>query len=231
MANLGEATRQQLGVIFDMDGVLVDSYQAHWKSWYEMLKENGISLTETRFAALFGRTSKDILRTLMGTELAEKHITALDDRKEELYRGILHDQFTAMEGAVELIDNLVSAGYLLAIGSSGPPTNVALVLQKLGRAKCFSAVVTGKDVTLGKPAPQIFLLTAQRLGISPARCAVIEDAPAGIDAALAAGMATIALTGTAPRKKLEHAQLIVDSLRQLNPAQIGDLIRRHVSGP
>jgi beta-phosphoglucomutase len=224
MVTAAEKGRQQLAAIFDMDGVLVDSYQAHWQSWLQMLQENGVILTESVFASLFGRTSRDIIRTLMGPELPEQRITALDKRKEALYRNILRHHFPAMDGAVELIDALAAAGYLLGIGSSGPTENVTVVLEGLERAHCFAAVVTGQDVDLGKPNPQVFLLAAARLGVLPSRCAVIEDAPAGIEAALAGGMATIALTGTAPREKLLHAHLIVDSLHQLDVTRIADLI-------
>jgi beta-phosphoglucomutase-like phosphatase (HAD superfamily) len=87
----------------------------------------------------------------------------------------------------------------------------------------FSATVTGADVTRGKPDPQVFLLAAERLGVPPAACAVIEDAVHGITAANRAGMTSIGLTGTATRDRLEHAQLIVDSLRELSPTRIREL--------
>ena len=129
-----------------------------------------------------------------------------------------------MDGARELVRALHQAGFKLAVGSSGPPENVEAALNGLGTGECFSATVTGLDVTRGKPDPQVFLIAAERLAIEPARCAVVEDAPAGVEAANRAGMASVALTGTAPREGLAHADLIVESLRELSPEVIAELI-------
>src|SRR3990170_4167544 len=191
-----------LAVIFDLDGVLVDSYRAHFASWRRLYGELGIDYSEAAFAADFGRTSRDILRRTLGDDLTDERIHALDSRKEALFRDILRESFPAMDGAVELIDALATDGFLLAVGSSGPPENIALALDKLGRAEKFAAVVTGQDVTRGKPDPQVFQLAAERLGVPAASCAVVEDAVHGIEAARRAGMASIALTGTTTRDKL-----------------------------
>jgi beta-phosphoglucomutase len=221
----GIAEPSRLAVIFDMDGVLVDSYRAHFESWLLLGKEFGHTQTEAEFAALFGRTSRDIIQTLWGPDLSEEQIRQLDERKEFLYRASLKQSFPAMDGAVELIDTLRRAGFLLAVGSSGPPENVEACLRGLGREDSFSAIVNGLEVTRGKPDPQVFLMAAQRLGLDPSECAVIEDAPAGIEAALAGGMTAIALTGTAPPERLHQADIIVNSLRQLAPPLIAGLIR------
>jgi beta-phosphoglucomutase len=214
----------QVAVIFDLDGVLVDSYSAHFESWRRLYGELGIDYSEAAFAADFGRTSRDILARTLGGELSDERIRQLDDRKESLYREILRQSFPAMDGALELIDTLAGDGFLLAVGSSGPPENIALSLEKLARAAKFSSIVTGADVTRGKPDPQVFQLAAARLGVAPSSCAVVEDAVHGIEAARRAGMTSIALTGTTPREQLAHAHLLVDSLRQLSPALIRKLV-------
>jgi beta-phosphoglucomutase len=212
-------------VIFDVDGVLVDSYRAHFASWSTLYREMGRDYTEAAFAADFGRTSRDILRRTLGDGLSETRIRQLDERKEALYRERLREQFPAMDGAVELIDTLAADGFLLAVGSSAPLANIELSLEKLGRSERFSAIVTGADVTRGKPDPQVFLLAAERLGIPPERCAVIEDAVHGIDAARRAGMTAIALTGTAGREQFARADLVVNSLRELSPQVVRELTR------
>jgi beta-phosphoglucomutase len=212
-------------VIFDVDGVLVDSYQAHFASWRRLYRELGMEYTESAFAADFGRTSRDILSRTLGDDLSDQRIRELDDRKEALFRDILRSEFPPMVGAVELIDELAANGFLLAIGSSAPPENIALSLEKLGRATKFSAVVTGADVSRGKPDPQVFLLAAERLGVPPASCAVVEDAVHGIEAACRAGMASIALTGTATRDRFTEADLVIDRLGELSPARVRQLIR------
>jgi beta-phosphoglucomutase len=211
-------------VIFDMDGVLIDSYDAHFAGWKAMYRELGLDYSEEDFAADFGRTSRDILFRRFGDQLNDARIHELDERKEALFRDSLRAHFTAMDGATELIDSLADAGVRIGIGSSAPPENIELCLEKLGRRKKIAAIVTGKDVTRGKPDPQVFQLAAERLEADPARCAVVEDAVHGIEAANRAGMKSIALVGTATRVQLCEAKLIVDSLRELSPQSLRALI-------
>jgi beta-phosphoglucomutase len=219
-------THKALAVIFDMDGVLVDSYHAHFESWLALARLCGFEFTEQDFATTFGRTSRDIIAHFWGAGLPEQRIAEMDARKEALYRDIIARDFPAMDGARELIGALHEAGFRLAVGSSGPPENIEVTMQGLGLPDCFSATVTGQDVTRGKPDPQVFLTAAERLGVPPGRCAVVEDAPAGVEAANRAGMASVALTGTALRDKLAHADLVIDSLRELSPGVVAELIGR-----
>lgn len=217
---------EPLAVIFDMDGVLVDSYRAHWESWQFMAHELGKGLTEVQFVSTFGRTCREIIAEHWGADcLTAEQIADFDRRKEALYREIVIRNFPAMDGAQELVRALHAAGMRLAIGSSGPPENVALAVERLGAEPYFDALVTGKNVTRGKPDPQVFLIAAQKLGVPAERCAVVEDAPVGIRAANAAKMTSIALvsTGHTP-DSVSEARLVVRSLRELSPARIAGLI-------
>jgi beta-phosphoglucomutase len=213
-------------VIFDVDGVLVDSYQAHFASWRQLYGELGRDYTEAAFAADFGRTSRDILCRTLGPETSDERIRQLDQRKEALFREVLRADFPAMDGAIELINALAEDGFAIGVGSSGPPENIALSLERLGCSDKIAAIVTGADVKRGKPDPQVFQLAAERLGMPAASCAVIEDAVHGIEAANRAAMTSIALTGTTTRQQLAAADLVVDSLRELSPALIQTLIRQ-----
>jgi beta-phosphoglucomutase len=216
----------QLAVIFDMDGVLVDSYQAHFLSWSRLYAELGIAYAEATFAADFGRTSRDILRRTIPGELSAARIRELDGRKEAIYREIIREDFPEMDGAAELIAALADDGFRLAVGSSGPPQNIALVLKMLPSGSRIHAVVTGADVTHGKPHPEVFEIGARRLGVPAACCAVVEDAVHGVEAAQRAGMTAIALAGTVTPEALAAANLVVDSLRELTPRAIRALIDR-----
>jgi beta-phosphoglucomutase len=211
-------------MIFDVDGVLVDSYAPHFQSWQRMFREVDVEFTDEQFRATFGRTNRDIFAELYPGQMSEQRSRELGDRKEEFYREIVRENFVPLPGGVELIDALLAAGFKLAVGSSGPPENVALTLEKLGRAEKIQARVTGADVTHGKPNPQVFQLAASRLGVPPHRCAVIEDAVPGIEAANRAGMTSIAVTTTTTRENLSHAKLVVDSLTELTPGRIAALI-------
>lgn len=209
-----------------MDGVLVDSYQAHWQSWHFMADELGKGLSEAQFVSTFGRTSREIIAEHWGADcLTPAEIAEFDHRKEALYRQLVAQNFPAMDGARELLRDLHSAGFLLAVGSSGPPENVALAVERLGAEELFDVQITGKDVTRGKPDPQVFLLAAERLGVTPANCAVVEDAPVGIAAANTAGMYSIALLSTGhTAASVADARLMVRSLRELSAHRIAGLI-------
>jgi beta-phosphoglucomutase len=216
--------QRRLGVIFDIDGVLLDSYKIHYECWRSIAEKHSITVTEKEFASLFGRRGNEIVREIWGEDLPAEQVATIHHRKQALYRENLKGNFPEMDGAIQLIDDLAVEGFVLGIGSSAPPENVEMSLKGLNRTNSFKAVVTGSDVTRGKPDPQVFLLAAQRLGVEPSDCAVIEDAPAGIAAALAGGMTAIALAGTAPPDSLTGAHLVVTSLRQLTPEQISKLI-------
>jgi beta-phosphoglucomutase len=220
-------------VIFDVDGVLVDSYHAHCESWRALARETGAEFTESQFAATFGRTSRDILRLHWDhLPLTDDLIARLDDRKEAIYREIVAAVFPIMDGAVEVIEQLHRAGFRLAFGSSGPAENVELAIERLGVREKIMAIVTGRDVRRGKPDPEVFLRAAERLQVEPRRCVVIEDAPAGIAAAHAAGMAAIALLSrgrAAADFQAEKPELMVGSLREITPSTVQRLLRTNVA--
>ncbi len=221
-----ENTRKTTAVIFDMDGVLVDSYNAHFESWLQTARAHGLDMTHQQFAETFGRTTREIITALWGDSVSGDRVAEWDDQKELAYRQIIDADFPAMHGATDLLESLEQAGVKMAIGSSGPPENVEIVLEHLG-ADRFAAAVTARDVTHGKPHPEVFLKAAGKLQIDPIDCGVVYHAPAGIQAARRAGMTAIGLTGTAPREKLAaEAHLVVDSLGELSPEIIASLINR-----
>src|SRR5688572_1755960 len=124
----------EYGAIFDVDGVLVDSYQAHFEGWVRAGQKWGFTITEETFAKTFGRTSREVIvDTFKMTWLDDERIRQLDAEKEALYREIVAETFPAMEGAIELLDALAGAGFRLAVGSSGPPPNVDVVVNHLNR--------------------------------------------------------------------------------------------------
>lgn len=217
----------KLGLIFDVDGVLVDSYWAHFKSWQIAAAEFGFTITEDEFRQNFGRKSHETIAERWGDRLTSEQVCRFEQRKEAAYRDVIRDDFPGMDGAGELIDAWHAAGHLLAVASSGPPENIAIVLDQLARRDRFQAVITGADVTRGKPDPQVFLLAAQGLRLPARRCAVIEDAPAGIAAAKAAGTLAIGLVSTGHTwDSLSAADHRVASLRDLTSQRIIEWFNR-----
>jgi beta-phosphoglucomutase len=214
------------GVIFDMDGVLVDSFQAHFESWQSLANEVGVVYSAEAFHRTFGRTGREIIHEEWGrTDWPLDHVDRLVHRKEVLYRELVEREFPAMDGAAELIENLAAAGCRIAIGSSGPRENVELAIDRLAVGTHLAAWVTGHDVTRGKPDPEVFLKAAERMTLSPDRCIVIEDSPPGIEAARRAEMACVGVisTGHTPADAA-GATLAVRSLRELNPENLSSLL-------
>lgn len=219
-------TQPTKAVIFDMDGVLVDSYDAHLESWLVMAEEQGQSFTKEHFNQVFGRTSFEIIAELWeNCDFSREEMIEMDDRKEVIFRKILQKNFPAMPGIKELVVALDEAGFQLAVGSSGPPENIEFVLNALGLKDRFDAIVTGKDVTRGKPDPEVFLTAAKKVGVDPSRCVVVEDAPPGIQAAHAGGIRCIGLasTGRTP-EMLSEAEMVIESLESLTPDSFDQLL-------
>lgn len=198
-------------VLWDLDGVLVDTARYHYQAYRELMAELGRDLPEAEFQPLFGLRNEAILRTLLG-ELPRERVHELARRKEELYRRAVAGNIRALPGAAELVRRLAERGIPQAVVSSTPRENIDLVLASLGVAGAFRQIVAGEDVRRGKPDPEGFLLAAARLGVEPGGCVVLEDAPQGIEAARAAGMRCIGVATTRPPQALSRADLVVPRL-------------------
>lgn len=203
-------------VLWDMDGVIADTIQYHYGAWRDILKEMGVTLTLEEFRPLFGQRHDNIIRYALGDSLSAAEIEALSDRKQALYRQRVAEDIRPLPGAIKLIKSLNENKIKTALASSATRENIDIIVKGLGIEKYFQAYVNGPEVAEGKPSPLIFQLAAKKLGASPAGCVVIEDAIAGVAAAKTAGMKCIAVTNSHPREKLQAADLIVDSLEEIN---------------
>lgn len=201
--------------IFDWDGVIIDSSAQHERSWELLAAEINKPLPEGHFKRGFGKKNEVIIPDLgWATDPAEVHQLGL--RKEELYRDLVkRDGVTPLPGARELLQALREAGIPCAVGSSTHRRNIETIFDATGLRSYFQAVVTGEDVVHGKPAPDVFLTAAERLGAQPVRSVVFEDALVGIEAAHAGGMKCVAVATTNPLDLLGHAELAVQSLLEI----------------
>ncbi len=215
----------RMGVIFDLDGVLVDSGWAHKQSWYDLAEREDLDISDEFFKSTFGMQNYQILPMLYGGDLSGEQIDRLSDWKEQRYRDLIAEKLSLPPGGARLLDELKDAGFLLAIGSSAPRANLDLVMKRLGLSRYFDAWVTKEDVANGKPAPDTFLMAAQKLALPPHRCVVVEDAVQGVEAARAAGMPVIALTTTRDRAALSQADMIVDGLGELKVEDFKKLLK------
>ncbi len=207
-------------VIFDLDGVLVDTARYHDQAWEELATGFGYALTEADRHALKGRSRADSLEYILeqaGWEDADpaqksRWLQAKNARYLELVEGLTPQD--AAEGALDLLVQLREAGIQLALGSASQ--NATKVLSKIGMEGAFDSVVDGTRTTRSKPDPQVFEMAASDLGLEPKDCMVIEDAPAGIQAALAGGFRTI---GLGDPVVLAQAHRVIASLKELSSDQ------------
>lgn len=207
-------------VLWDLDGTIADSKDIHWRAWRDTLALDGVTITHERFLHSFGQRNDAILGAWLPGAAAER-VRRLGDAKEECFRrlvagGPLHP----LPGAIEWIERLAREGWRQAIASSAPRANVETMVRALKLDQLMGALVSAEDVHHGKPDPEVFLVSAQRLGAAPERSVVVEDAAAGIEAARRGGMRSIGVGGDA----LRAADLLVASLADLPPEIFDHLV-------
>ena len=205
-------TRQ--GVLWDLDGVLVDTGEFHFQAWSGLLPEYGIPFTRELFQATFGMNNAGMLSTLLGQRLTPELLTEISDRKEQRFREAVRGRAQPLPGVLAWLERLKAAGLRQAIASSAPPANIDALVDELDLRAYFGAIVSGFDLP-GKPDPALFLKAARLIDVPPERCIVVEDAVAGIEAARQAGMKCIAVTTTNPAHALKAADVVVERLDAL----------------
>jgi beta-phosphoglucomutase len=210
-------------VLWDLDGTLIDSEEFHWQSWRETMRPEGVDLTYAQFLASFGQRNDRILPAWLGPDVDVARIRRIGEDKEAEYRRLAETHgLTPLPGARDWLAMLRATGWKQSIASSAPRVNVDMMLRVAGLEEYFDATVSADDVTIGKPDPQVFLKAAEKLAVPPARCIVVEDAPAGVEAAQRAGMRSVGVTknGQLP------ADLVVRSLADLPPDTFDRLLDR-----
>jgi beta-phosphoglucomutase family hydrolase len=202
-------------VIWDMDGVIADTGTYHCRSWQVAFKKQGVVFTEDDFQRIFGQRNDTIVRGMIRKEMTQAEIDSISNDKETYFREAVKSKIRPFPGVVSLLKTLKTYGIAAAIASSAPMENIKLILGEIGIADYFQAIVFGREVSEGKPSPQVYLKAAQKLGVEPADCIVIEDAVAGVEGAKRAAMHCIAVTNTHKAAGLERADMIVDSLEKV----------------
>lgn len=198
------------GVIFDLDGVLTDTSEFHYLGWKRLAEEEGIAFDRHANEALRGVSRRDsLLRLLNGRSTTEGELQAMMKRKNQYYLDHIHSITPAnlLPGVRELLCELRTAGIRVAIGSASK--NAKEVVQRLGIVDQVDVIADGNSVTQSKPAPDVFLYAASQLGLDPIHCVVVEDAAAGIEAALRAGMWTV---GLGPVERVGAAHVVLPNL-------------------
>jgi len=206
-----------LGVIFDLDGVLVDSAWAHRQAWYDLAAKEGLEMSDRFFSDTFGMQNDTII-PMLRPDVTEQEMERMAQWKEQRYRELIRSRPELAEGADALLRDLRAYGFKLAIGSSAPKENVEVFWAAAHLDRHMQARVTKEQVRAGKPAPETFLKAAEELGLPARRCVVVEDAVHGVQAGRAAGMPVVAVTTTRSREELMQAgaDRVADSLAELS---------------
>ena len=201
-------------VLWDMDGTLIDSEEIHWICWRDTMANEGIVITREQFLASFGQRNDAIVPRWLGAASTPERVERIANAKEEMYRDLVRKNgMSPLPGVANWLQRLHSQGWRQAIASSAPRANVEAVLEAMAAAHFFQGIVSAEDVHRGKPDPEVYLTAAARVGASPDRCIVVEDAVAGIEGAHNAGMRSI---GVSRDGKQLPADVVVRSLDLLH---------------
>jgi HAD superfamily hydrolase (TIGR01509 family) len=214
-------TSEARAVLWDVDGTLIDSREYHWLSWQGALADENFSLTREQFYQTFGQRNDEILRDYFPS-YADADIARVGEAKETAYRALVRTRgVELLPGVGHWLERLRRGGWLQAVASSAPRLNLDAIISALGLEKYFVAVASAEDVTRGKPDPQVFLAAAAKLCVEPRVCVVVEDAPAGTEAARRAGMRSIGVLSSHAELR---ANIVVSTLEELPATAFDDLL-------
>jgi HAD superfamily hydrolase (TIGR01509 family) len=210
-------------VLWDMDGTLIDSEEFHWIAWRDTMANEGITITRQQFLSSFGQRNDSILPRWLGIAASPERIDKIANAKEDLYRQLIRKHgISPLPGVESWLHRLHNQSWLQAIASAAPRANVEVILKALSATRVFQGIVSAEDVERGKPDPQVYLLAASRVGVTPNRSIVVEDAAAGIEGARRAGMKSIGVNRDGAHLP---ADLTVESLELLDPNAFERLLR------
>ena len=216
---------QPFAVIFDMDGVIVDTNPFHKKAIHQFCEKYGFQLSENELLnKVYGRTNRDWISNLFGILTPEK-LEEYAGEKEQLFREIYAPYIKPVKGLLPFLDMLDKHRIPRAIATSAPRVNVDFVIARTGIGSYLTTILDERMVSRGKPDPEIYIKTAQALGLPNERCIVIEDSLSGVEAGQQSGSKVIGVTTTHTREELGHTNLVIDDFAQLTVEQLEELIK------
>jgi len=209
------------GLIFDMDGTLVHNMHFHRQAWYAFLERHGIDVVDEDFDRKNAGTIVEIVPRFFEGLTDHAEIMRLGMEKEALYREIYRPHVHPLPGLRNFLEAARNGGLKLALATAADQGNIDFTLEELGIVSHFDAITGSEEVSKGKPDPEVFLVSARKLGLSPSECIVFEDSHVGIQAGLAAGMDVIGMATTHTRAELKERPLLAilddyDSIRDID---------------
>ncbi len=209
-------------VIWDMDGVLLDSRSSHYKAMRVIFDKYKIKVVEDRMWKTFGMTNQQVIQFMVDQPISKELTVRIGQEKDILFQSIIQEQAVFLPGIRKWMEFFKQNGIRQALASSGSPGNIKAILTTLAAEAYFDEIISG-DKLPSKPDPFIFIKAADYLGIIPVNCLVIEDAVVGVQAAKAAGMKCIAVTTNNPAEKLADADVVLSNLTELTMDHIRGL--------
>lgn len=207
-------------IIFDMDGVLIDSNPFHKVSLYYFVRRYGFQLTEEELKSrVYGRTNRQWIRDIFG-DIPPEQIKELADEKEEVYREMYRAELKPLDGLIPFLTLLNTYGIPRAIATSAPQSNVRFTLNGTGMRDFFPIILDESFVTHGKPDPEIYIKTAAALEKEPGACVVFEDSLSGIEAAQKAGCKVVGITTTHTAEELRHTDFVLRDYTGIDPYDV-----------
>lgn len=211
-------------VIWDMDGVIIDSHRCHFYSWEKICEKYGWKYSEDIFFRTFGMTNDKVILNITDGEIDTSAIPKITAEKDEIFCKVVAEQAKFINGVQFWLNEFKTNGIKQALASSGSWQNINTIMDALKIRSFFDALISGED-SVSKPDPAVFLLAAKEVRVAPVNCLVIEDAIAGVQAAVAAEMKCLALTTSNPASRLPPADLVLPDPSYLTEEMLRDLFK------
>jgi len=212
-------------VIFDIDGTLMDNNEYHKMAWMQYLEGQGRKMTDKEFKEnVSGRTNLDAVEHIYDKKMSDEEASKYYLAKEEIYRRLYKPYICPIHGLLEFLKDLQDHGIVMAIATSGIQVNIDFMFEHIPIKQYFKTVIQSKDITKGKPDPEIFMKAAEAVGFPPENCVVFEDSLAGVKAAKKAGIKVVALTTSEKKEDLKKANLVIKNYNEINYKKLVELL-------
>jgi HAD superfamily hydrolase (TIGR01509 family) len=209
------------GIIFDLDGTMVNNMMVHHRAWQQKLAEYGLVMEMDEVMKKVHGINEEILERLFGDRYTPEERRRISMEKEEAYRKLFLPDLALIAGLPEFLNRIDEAGIPMGIGSAAPPENIDFVLDNLGIRERFVTVRHARDVSRGKPDPEIYHLVASSMNVSASECLIFEDSPIGAEAAYRAGSQVVVVTTTHSPEEFGHIENVALFIEDFRDSRLG----------
>ena len=215
----------QQAVIFDMDGVICHTNPFHSKAFQAFFAKRNLNPTEDEYAKhMYGKSNKYIFSHFLGREIVGNEFAELEEEKEGLFRELYKDAINPIFGFPTFLDALKGVGFKTGVATSAPYANLQLIMENIGFRSKMESILASENVKKHKPDPEIYLISAANLNVSPSQCVVFEDSYSGVSAALNAGMRVVGVLSSHTKEELPPCHHYISDYRGLMPTLIDRIL-------